>query len=64
MIWAGAWRSAKTFTKRIGIKVKQIAAQHIDKRGTALMADEFVTIKMFHSTDFPISVRPAARVSF
>ena len=42
---AEAWRSAKTFTKSIGIKVKQFAAQHVDEKGNRYDGYEFVVIQ-------------------
>jgi hypothetical protein len=50
---AEAWRTAKTFTQSIGIKVKQFAAQHIDEKGNRYDGYEFVVIQDVPLDGFP-----------
>jgi hypothetical protein len=50
---AEAWRSAKTFTKNIGIKVKQFAAQHVDEKGNRYDGYEFVVVQDVPLDGFP-----------
>jgi hypothetical protein len=45
-----AWRTAKTFTNSIGMRVKQFAAQHVDEKGNRYDGYEFVIVQ-----DIPIS---------
>jgi hypothetical protein len=39
-----AWRTAKTFTDSIGMRVKQFAAQHVDEKGNRYDGYEFVIV--------------------
>ena len=48
-----AWRTAKTFTKSIGLRVKQFAAQHIDEKGNRYDGYEFVIIQDIPMDGFP-----------
>jgi hypothetical protein len=48
-----AWRTAKTFTNSIGMKVKQFAAQHIDEKGNRYDGYEFVIIQDIPLDGFP-----------
>jgi hypothetical protein len=45
-----AWRTAKTFTNSIGMRVKQFAAQHVDEKGNRYDGYEFVIVQ-----DIPIN---------
>jgi hypothetical protein len=47
-----AWRTAKTFTNSIGIRVKQFAAQHMDEKGNRYDGYEFVIIQDVPITSF------------
>jgi hypothetical protein len=50
---AEAWRTAKTFSNSIGIKVKQFSAQHVDEKGNRYDGYEFVVIQDVPLDDFP-----------
>ena len=48
-----AWRTAKTFTDSIGMRVKQFAAQHVDEKGNRYDGYEFVIIQDISLGGFP-----------
>lgn len=40
-----AWRTAKTFSSSLGMRVKQFAAQHVDEKGNRYDGYEFVIVQ-------------------
>ena len=48
-----AWRTAKTFTNSLGMKVKQFAAQHIDEKGNRYDGYEFIIAQDVSINSFP-----------
>lgn len=45
-----AWRTAKTFSTSLGLRVKQFSAQHVDEKGNRYDGYEFVIVQ-----DIPIN---------